>query len=274
LNTFNATSVAAVLAIGAVAAVHTVAWSEEAPTTTAILVEIKHGHCDEAARLINPDVKSNDRQSAFLAGRLLDEGICVQADPAAAAHFFARAAELGDRNGALDFAAKVGLGEGVEQDYQRAGDLCRAAGVDPQKKLTSYSLGYACTVRGVAGKLLRETLPTGAFKPAAGAVARVEFTPETGQFHIRATPHVAPGDAPTGTLLSHPLINAEKEISRAWRDALATAPRPDAARLDDKAVELPVDVDMTFALERKATQSAELAQPLMQGDVHATMVGH
>jgi len=58
----------------------------------------------------------------------------MQPDPEAATHFFAKAAELGDRNGTLDFAAKVGLGQGVEQDYQRAGELCRAAGVDPKNR--------------------------------------------------------------------------------------------------------------------------------------------
>jgi len=66
------------------------------------------------------------------------------------------------------------------------------------------------------------------------------------------------------------MINAEKEIGRAWRDALAAAPPPDKARLDTVAVELPVDVDMTFELVRRAKQPDELAQPLVQGDVRAT----
>jgi len=44
--------------------------------------------------------------------------------------------------------------------------------------MTSYSLGFACTVRGVAGKLLRENLPTGAFRPMTGAVALVDSRPQ------------------------------------------------------------------------------------------------
>ena len=193
LNTFNITRVSKGLLLASLAASYTAVGSESALSANPIVVELRRGHCDEASKLINPDVKSNDRESAFIAGRLLDEGVCVQSDPDAAAHFFAKAAELGDRNGALDFAAKVGLGQGVEQDYQRAGDLCRAAGVDPKNRMTSYSLGYACTVRGVAGKLLRETLPTASFRPMAGAVALVVFTPSTGQLQIRTTPHVASG---------------------------------------------------------------------------------
>ena len=270
LNRFSITRVSKGLLLCALGASYTAVGSESAPSANPIVVELRRGHCDEASKLINPDVKSNDRESAFIAGRLLDEGVCVRSDPEAAAHFFAKAAELGDRNGALDFAAKVGLGQGVEQDYQRAGDLCRAAGVDPKSRMSSYSLGYACTVRGVAGKLLRETLPTASFRPMAGAVALVEFTPSTGQLHIRATPHVASGEAHTGSLVGHPLINADKEIGKAWRDAVAAAPPPDKTRLDNAAVELPVDVDMTFELERKAAPPEELAKPLFQGDIHAT----
>jgi len=36
---------------------------------------------------------ANDREAAFITGRLLDEGICVQPDPVNAAHFFGRAAQ-------------------------------------------------------------------------------------------------------------------------------------------------------------------------------------
>ena len=270
LNTLNSTRVSKGLLLAALATSYAAVGSESALSANPIVVELRRGHCDEASKLINPEVKSNDRESAFIAGRLLDEGICVRPDPEAAAHFFAKAAELGDRNGALDFAAKVGLGQGVEQDYQRAGDLCRAAGVGPKSRMNSYSLGYACTVRGVAGKLLRESLPTAAFRPMTGAVALVEFTPATGQLHIRATPHVASGEAHTGSLVGHPLINADKEIGRAWRDAVAAAPPPDKARLDAEAVELPVDVDMTYELERKAPTPQELDQPMFHGDIHAT----
>jgi hypothetical protein len=136
LNTFNITRVSKGLLLAVLATSYTAVGSESALSANPIIVAIKRGHCDEASKLINPDVQSNERESAFIAGRLLDEGVCVQSDPDAAAHFFAKAAELGDRNGALDFAAKVGLGQGVEQDYQRAGDLCRAAGVDPKKRMT------------------------------------------------------------------------------------------------------------------------------------------
>jgi hypothetical protein len=228
--------------------------------------EIKRGDCKAAISLINPDPAANDREAAFITGRLLDEGICVQPDPENAAHFFGRAAQLGDRGGVFDFAGKVGLGVGVEQDYQRAGELCRAAGLDAESHLSNYELGYACTLSGLAGKLLRRTLPTRAFQPAAGAVAQVQFTPASGQIIVRLLPHVAAADMEMGTHISHPVIDAQHEIVKAWHDALLQVPRPDAARLDSQVVELPIDVDMTLEQERKAT--TEHQQRLLNGDIH------
>jgi hypothetical protein len=226
--------------------------------------------------LLNPEVNSNDVETAFLAGRLLDEGVCVHDDPVAAAHYFARAAELGNRDAVLDFAAKVGLGEGTEQDYQRAGELCRAAGIDPQSRFSNYSLGYACTLRGVAGKLLRKTLPGGAFKPISGAAVGVEFTPASGQMRILSTPHVGTADTQTGSYVSHPLINAPQEIDKAWREAVAAAPKPETARLDNQPLELSLDVDTTLALQRQDGQARNKQpfQALFEGDVHGTTSGH
>lgn len=152
------------------------------------------------------------------------------------------------------------------QDYQRAGELCRAAGLDGESHLSNYELGYACTLSGLAGKLLRGTLPTRAFQPAAGAVAQVQFTPASGQIIVRVLPHVAAADLGMDTHISHPMIDAQHEIVKAWHDALLQVPRPDTARLDSQVVELPIDVDMTLEQERKAT--TEHQQRLLNGDIH------
>jgi hypothetical protein len=240
--------------------------AEPASPAKQLSSEIKRGNCKAAISLINPDPAANDREAAFITGRLLDEGICVQPDPANAAHFFARAAELGDRGGVFDFASKVGLGVGVEQDYQRAGELCRAAGLDGASHLSNYELGYACTLSGLTGKLLRTTLPTRAFQPAAGAVARVKLTPASGEIIVQVLPHVAAADVATGTRIPHPMIDAQHEILKAWRDAVSQVPPPDAARLDSQEVQLAIDVDMTLELERKA--AAEHQERLLNGDIH------
>jgi hypothetical protein len=231
------------------------------------VIAVRRGDCEAAVKLLKPDVMLNDVQTAFVTGRMLDEGICVQKNTTAAAHFFARASDLGDKSAELDYGAKVGLGHGAAQDYARAGDLCRDAGLDPQAHLSRYSLGYACTVSVVAAKLLRATLPKNAFygiKP----VVLVDFSPASAQMQIRATPHVQLGEAATGSNLRVPLVNAPVEIEKAWRDAIAAVPKPDATQLENQAVQLPLDVDTTLEGGRAVLNTG--AQPfrtVLPGDV-------
>ncbi len=233
-----------------------------------IVVAINHGSCKAAVKLINLQVASNDAQTAFLAARMLDEGICVLKDPVAATPYFSRAADLGDHNAALDYAAKVGLGEGAEQRYERAGSLCRTGGLDPQGRMSSYSLGYACTVSAVAARLLRESLPQGAFL-IGGGPAVVEFDPATAVMRVRSTPQVGMGDAAIGFHMRRPLINAQQEIDKAWHSAMAAVPKPDAARLDEQSVELPIDLDTSLEAGRKAAQAGDTQalHPLTRGEL-------
>jgi TPR repeat protein len=201
---------------------------------------------------------------------MLDEGIYVKKDPVAATQYFAHAANMGYPAAALDYAAKVGLGEGTAQNYEGAGNLCHTAGLDPQNQVSRYALGYACTVRGIAGKLLRETLPQGAFRPGTGE-ALIEFSPSTSQMRVRSTPKVGRGEMATGSNIRRPLVDAQEEIDKAWRDALAQVPKPDAAQLGSQTIEMPLDVDMTLEVGRAPAEDLTLRPLLQSGDVHRTM---
>jgi hypothetical protein len=240
-----------------------------AQPTHPIVSAIIRGDCGAAVKLLNPVVTSNDDQTSFLGGRMLDEGICVKTNPLAAAQFYERAAGLGDKIAALDYAAKVGLGIGSAQNYERAGDLCHDAGLDPEGKLSRYSLGYVCTVRAVAGKLLRTSLPRGAFL-GTPPVVLVDFTPANAEMHVRTLPHVQVMEAPTGSNLRTPMVNARQEIERAWRSAVDAAPKPDTAQLDNQVIQVSLDVDMTLEGGREGTRENTNAQPfhsLMPGDI-------
>lgn len=218
-----------------------------------VAIAVHHGDCAGAVKLVNPDAAANDAETAFLAGRMLDEGICVQKHPATAALFFARAADLGDHGAELDYAAKVGLGEGEQQNYERAGMLCRQAGLDPKAAMQTYALGYACTVSDLAAELLRESLPKGAFRPNSGPLL-VDFTPGTAQMRIRSTPRVGVDEAHTGSNMRSPLIDAPKEIDKAWSGAIAAVPKPDTSHLDNETIELTLDVDMTLEVGHEVSQ--------------------
>jgi len=239
-----------------------------------IVIAVRHGDCNAAAKIINTEARYSDSQIDFLAGRMLDEGICVAEDHASAARYYQHGAELGDQSAALDYAEKLGLGEGAAQNYERAGETCRAAGMDPQHLLSNYSLGYACTLRGLAGKLLRLSLPPGAFLPTAGAAVKIEFTPAAEKMHIRTTPQVGSAEAVTGSMFIRPLIDARAVIEKAWHSAQTSAPPPDASRLDSQVIELSLDVDNTLEAWLAAGQARiqETLRPLLPGDIHPAAV--
>jgi hypothetical protein len=220
----------------------TLAWG--APLAShPIAAAVRHSDCEAAINLVKSGVGSKDQQALFLGGRMLDEGICVVQNHAAAAEYFQIAAKLGDPEGSLEYAAKVGLGEGAEQSYERAGELCRAAGLDPRARLSSYSLGYVCTLRSVAARLLRVQLPAGAFKPGTGST-RVEFNPASSKMRVVSTPQVGRKAAPAvGRLIADPLVDAPRTIESAWRVAVDDVPKPDAARLEAQDIELSLDTE-------------------------------
>jgi TPR repeat protein len=228
---------------------------------------IRHGDCDKAIKAVNASMSNKDAQVDFVAGRMVDEGVCVKQDGTAAADYYKRSLELGNRASALEYGAKIGLGEGVAQSYEQAGQVCRSGGLDAAGQLSSYSLGYACTVSALASEMMRENLPKGAILPGGGA-AMVSFTPADGSMRVRTLPHVGRGDADTGSNVRKPLIDARDQIQKYWQQALAQVPKPDAAKLDTKSIDLPLDIEMTIEVGRDLPRPPGGA--LLQGDVMHT----
>jgi len=233
----------------AAALVLTIAMTASATSTPLsadpIVVAVKNGDCAGAVDLVNRGAGSGDGEAAFLGGRMLDEGICVHQDAMAATPFFLRGATLGDRRALLEYGARLGVGQGVERSYEHAGDVCRIAGLDPQKQLTDYSLGYVCTLRGLASKFLRAKLPAGAFIPDSGSLI-VEVNASSAQMSVVSTPHVVHEEPTTGSLRRRQRVDARGAIEDAWQRALNEAPKPDAARLESKAIQVQLDVDMSM----------------------------
>jgi hypothetical protein len=214
-----------------------------------VVKAITRGDCDAALQRANEGMRANDAQTIFTIGRMLAEGVCIEPDVAGATAYFSHAAAQGLPAAEIEYSLQVGLGAGAEQSYERAGELCRQGGLEPQGGgggSSLYSLGYLCTVRGLVSRLLRETLPRGAIMPGSRA-ARVSFNPVSGSMQIRVTPRVATvPDTTTGTFVQRPLIDAESAIDKAWRDALSSVPKPDAALLENQSTELSLDLDMSI----------------------------
>jgi hypothetical protein len=266
LRILNTTRWPVTFALAGLGASSLVLAASESTSSQLIIKAIRKGDCDKAVKQMNEAINSTDARADFLAGRMLDEGVCVKQNTAGATDYFKRALELGDRASALDYGAKIGLGEGAEQSYEHAGEVCRSGGLDAQGLLSSYSLGYACTVRSVAGQWLRENVPRGAF---VSGVALVQFTPRGAAMQIRSTPQVGRGEPEIGSNLRKPLIDARTEIDKAWKNALGRVPRPDQARLDNKALEIALDVDMTIESGKDAKRDGNRGA-VLQGEIILT----
>ena len=210
---------------------------------------LKKNNCIAALKLVNPLVASNDEQTSFIVGCMLSEGLCVKMDTTAAADYFEHASTLGYSRGKLEYASMIGMGIGAAQDYERAGDICRQAGVDSQAQVSLYTLGYACTVRSVAGRVMREAIPKNAFKLGADP-ALVEFTPASAQLTITSIPPVRTGEPSLGSHVAAPLLDANREISRAWKEAQAQVPKPDATMLATQSIAPSMDLDLTLEAGR------------------------
>jgi hypothetical protein len=233
------------------------------------VVALRKHDCKLAVHEANAEAQSNSGVGLFVAGRILDEGICVNKDSESAAAFFEKSADAGNTAAALGYAMKVGLGEGGAQDFRRAGDLCHKAGIDSKGRLSFYSLGYACTVGGLAGRLLRESLPLGAFRIPTPP-ARVEFSPASGEFRILSAPEALHADAPTGSLVGAPLVDPRRAIEKAWREAVASVPKPDPAEFGSEVIELPLDLDLTLEASRGQDRDAGRVR-IMQGEIQQTL---
>jgi hypothetical protein len=231
---------------------------------------ISRGDCDTAVALAKQQTNGSDAEALFLIGRMVDEGVCVQQNGPVATALFSRAADLGNRDAALEYATQVGLGEGVQQSYERAGALCSERGGAASQGLSSYSLGYVCTLRGVASRLLRESLPRGVFVPNTAA-AQLEFDPAREAMHIRVVPRVARGELTTGSVIAPQLINAREVIDKAWSQAMGSVPKPDVTRLANQAITVTLDLDMTIEGITRQARTRQVPEGfLLQGDIHAT----
>lgn len=208
-----------------------------------ISAAVRAGDCTRAVTLVRKGVSDHDVTAIFLGGRMIDEGICVKPDPEGAVAFFKAASEQGLAGASFEYAAKVGLGQGGEQNYEQAGHLCRAAGLDPQAQVSDYTLGYVCTLNALAGRRLRLSLPPETFK-ADGTALSIGYDAATAKLEILSAPGVRrERDAPTGYNLAKRKIDTGVLIPSIWSKAVNQAPPPDKSRLDAREVVVSMDFD-------------------------------
>lgn len=186
---------------------------------------LKDEDCAAAGKAINGGLERGDPEASFFAGYLYEATGCVANDPARAARFYQRAAELGHVEARNALGRLYGLGRGVPQDYVAAYRWYTAGptgAADPTAAdvVRARIAGYAMSVTQVARTKTRypllqqrdgieSTLET-LFDPANGTVT---FT------RARASIEVGSNVGKTG-----PFTEA---ITRAYDEAKAELVRPD-----------------------------------------------
>jgi len=236
----------AVLALSLVASSPAFALSvPTGPYAGPALQAAKRGDCEAAVGLLNKGIDAKDGEALFWIGRMLDLGTCVAADPERATKFFSAADKAGNNDAKLELATKYGLGVGVEQSYERAGELARASGGRPQEGANTYSVGYANTIRGVAQRKIVESLPSDLLRQSFSGEILIEFSPRTQQVKVRPGPQFAMrSDPPTGSSLRRARTDIVRVAEDVWRDAMSKVPVPENALLEDRPVTLGLEVDV------------------------------
>lgn len=144
---------------------------------------LEAGDCRRAGDEVNKGIDRDDAQAYFVAGLLLDASGCTRNDPAKAARYYQRAAELGDRNAPDLLGLLHGTGRGVQQDYgaayrwytyPRGGE---PAGV-PLEGGQARVAGYAYTVAHLARNRVR--YPRSAERDGVEATMVAVFDPASG----------------------------------------------------------------------------------------------
>jgi uncharacterized protein len=92
-----------------------------------------------ALQLAEAAAKSNDPQAHTLAARIHNEGLGVPENKSMAAQWYARAAELGDMEGAFGYGVLLAEGAGVPKDRVAAGRMFEAAALKGHV-LANYNL--------------------------------------------------------------------------------------------------------------------------------------
>jgi hypothetical protein len=215
------------------------------PFTQAALDALHRNDCAGAVDQLNKGVAAGEAAAFYWAGRMTDTGSCVKADPVHATSYFVSAAEKESVPAKVELGVKMGLGEGIEQNYESAGKLFRAGGFDKDSHVGLYTLGYAGTLRKVAEKRAWNALPRDVLERGDGGTVIVEFRADTGELRTRMAPgSILISDAPTGSHLHNSRHDIIRAVEDSWQQAVASAPKPDAARLDSGWVELRVDLNI------------------------------
>lgn len=208
-------------------------WTAHAASSADYRLEaLARGDCEQTVKTLQAGLDAKDPEALYSAGRLYDEGACVKQDTAAAAQLWLQAAKAGHEAARLAVAVKVGLGDGVDQDYALAGSLLRG-GELPVKvsgEVNDYTLGYAFT----ALRTMQHDFqyPSALADQRVIGSAEIKFATKDGAFEFGTFRRSANSDQPpVGTRVDRARTPMAQAFEVAARSALSRMKKPDPAQL-------------------------------------------
>jgi len=218
--------------------------SPQGPHAQTALEALRRSDCQVAVENLNKGIAAREADAFFWAGRFLDAGACVGIDKPQAAEMFDVAVQLGNERARIELGGKHGLGIGFPQSYEMAGEVFRSAGLDPQKRSSRYSLGYAGTLRAAAAEQLFARIPGDLIHAGFSGEIYVDFQSASGKVNVRLGPQFAMRtDARTGSNLRRSRVEILNVVEDAWADAMKVVPKPDAAKLDNELITIPIRIE-------------------------------
>jgi len=180
------------------------------------MAALKRNDCVNTLNALRQGMLDNEPASLYLSGSLAETGTCAQADPAAAAKAYERAALLGRNDAAAALALLYAEGSGVPQSYADAGRWYAAA-----RGITSPDPGSISSPDAIAKTYTRAVHDLAYFSLANRLKnpyplnTRVRFDPRTGVATIVSRP-----------ASSLPGAIKDADILASYADAVRDLPKP------------------------------------------------
>ena len=205
--------------------------------------DIGNLNCLEANKRLNEGMEAGVAEAFYTTAQMVARRVCFKREHDAYAKLLRSAIERGHLPAMRDLGYAHGLGEGVEQDYAKAGEWLRKSGEKGGMELDDYTFGYAWTMAWQIRRRAGLSVPIWLKHPH---VVRVEVTVDPRRPPATAEVKLL-GPAPVGAEeeAGKLLVNARAAVADSIRTAARKLPSPVAERLVDKPLKVEWNVRFT-----------------------------
>lgn len=215
--------------------------------------DIGHLNCIEANKRLNEGMNAGVAEAFYTTAQMVARRVCFKREFDAYAKLLTSASDRGHKPAMRDLGYAHGLGEGVEQDYAKAGEWLRKSGEQGGAELDDYTLGYAWTT---AWQIRRRAGLSVPIWLKHRHVVRIDLTIDPRRPPARAELRLV-GPTPAGAEVEAEklLANARAAVADSITTAAKKVPSPVIERLVDKPFTVQWDVHFTSSTDKDVDTS-------------------